>query len=56
MSNQLASRALRDLREQISREDDHDNLRELVTNINLLLNLIEEQVAKLEGGQPTKHH
>jgi len=37
------------LREQIARENDPENLRELVMNINVLLNMIEDQVAKLKG-------
>jgi hypothetical protein len=56
MPYEFGSRALRDLREQIAREDDPENLRELVMNINVVLNLIEEQVAKLEGRQPPKHY
>jgi hypothetical protein len=52
--------------EQIVREDDPENLRQLVMNINVLLNptsavlcsvkLIEEQLAKLEGRQPPQRH
>ena len=55
MPHELGSRAIDDLREQIAREDDPENLRELVMNINVVLNFIEEQVAKLEGRQPPKH-
>ena len=42
MSNQLASGALPDLREQISREDDHDNLRDNLptTQIHVYNNVV----------------
>jgi hypothetical protein len=56
MPHDLGSRALRDLMEQIVREDDPENLRQLVMNINVLLNLIEEQLAMLEGRQPPQRH
>jgi hypothetical protein len=49
MPHELGSGALRDLREQIARETDPEKLRELVMNINALLNIIEDQVAKMEG-------
>jgi hypothetical protein len=52
MPNELGSEALHDLREQIARENDPERLRGLVININTLLNLIEDQVAKLEGQPP----
>lgn len=51
MSHELGSQALRDLRQQIAAETDSEKLRELVMDINVLLNLIEDQVAKLEGRQ-----
>jgi hypothetical protein len=51
-----AERTLRDLTEQISGESDPKRLGELVIAINLLLNLIEEQVAKLMGQQPPLRH
>jgi hypothetical protein len=56
MSHELGSGALRALREQIVKETDPEKLRELVININALLNLIEDQVAKLEGQQPPPRH
>ncbi|MCU1304487.1 MAG: hypothetical protein JWQ87_4771 [Candidatus Sulfotelmatobacter sp.] len=56
MPHELGSGALRDLREQIARESDLESLRQLVMNINALLNLIEDQVAKLEGKQPRPRH
>jgi hypothetical protein len=56
MPHELGSGALRDLREQIARESDPESLRQLVMNINALLNLIEDQVAKLEGQQPPSRH
>jgi hypothetical protein len=49
MSPELVSRALRDLRERVARESDPEELRELVIDINALLDLIEEQLTKLEG-------
>jgi hypothetical protein len=56
MSHELGSAALRDLREQISRENDPERLRELVLNINMLLNMIEDRVARLEGRQIPRSH
>ena len=56
MSHELGSVALRDLREQIAREADPEGLRELVLNINVLLNMIEDQVANLERRQFTGSH
>jgi hypothetical protein len=56
MSHELGSAALRDLREQIARENDPERLRELVLNINVLLNMIEDQVAHLEGRQFPRSH
>ena len=56
MSHELGTRTLRDLREQITRESDPEKRRELLIEINLLLSIIEEQVAKLEGRQPPQHH
>jgi hypothetical protein len=56
MSYELGSGALRDLREQIARESDPERLRGLLMNINALLNMIEDQVAKREGRQlPPRH-
>jgi hypothetical protein len=56
MTHELGSRALHDLREQIAKENDPEKLRELVIAINVLLNMIEEQVAKIEGQQPPPRH
>ena len=56
MSHELGSAALRDLREQIARQSDPEGLRELVLNINVLLNLIEDQVANLERRQFPRNH
>jgi hypothetical protein len=56
MSHELGSAALRDLREQIARENDPERLRELVLNINVLLNMIEDQVARLEGRKFPRSH
>ncbi len=56
MPHELGSEALRDLREQIVKESDPEKLRELVINIDVLLNLIEDQVAKLEGKQSPPRH
>lgn len=46
------SKALRDLKDLIARERDPHNLRELVAEINTLLDMIEMQVARLEGQTP----
>ena len=43
------SKPLRDLREQVTNEGDPEKLRQLVIEIDGLLNLIEEQMARLEG-------
>jgi hypothetical protein len=56
MPNELGSEVLRELREQIAREHDPERLRELVIDINALLTLIEDQVAKLEGRRPPSSH
>jgi hypothetical protein len=56
MPGELGSEALRELREQIARESNPERLRGLVININALLNLIEDQVAKLEGRLPPSRH
>ena len=42
MPHELGTRALRDLREQITRESDPEKLRELLIEINLLLSIIEQ--------------
>lgn len=52
----LAERTVRDLTEQIRGESDPKKLGELVIAINLLLNVIEEQVAKHTGQQPPLRH
>lgn len=46
------SKALRDLKDLIAKEQDPHNLRELVAEINTLLDMIEMQVARLEGQDP----
>jgi hypothetical protein len=56
MSHELGSAALRDLREQIARENDPERLSELVLNINMLLNMIEDQVVHLEDRQLPRSH
>jgi hypothetical protein len=44
------------LRELAAKEQDTAKLRELVVEINCLLNVIEIQLAKVEGGgKPTSH-
>jgi hypothetical protein len=45
----VTSRLLRELTERIAREHDLEKLRELVVEINRLLDAIEEQIATLEG-------
>jgi hypothetical protein len=50
------SGALRELRELAAKEQDPAKLRELVVEINCLLDVIEIQLAKVEGGgKPTPH-
>jgi hypothetical protein len=47
---------LRELRELAAKEQDAAKLGELVVEINCLLNVIEIQLAKVEGGgKPTSH-
>jgi CRP/FNR family transcriptional regulator, cyclic AMP receptor protein len=50
--DEIVSRALRDLRERIAQENDAGKLRDLVIEINGLLDVIASQVTKLEGHQP----
>jgi|GraSoiStandDraft_32_1057276.scaffolds.fasta_scaffold2171367_1 hypothetical protein len=56
MSRESGSAALRDLREQIARENDPERLRERMLNIHVLLNMIEDQVANLERRQFPRSH
>jgi hypothetical protein len=50
MSNrELVPKSLHDLKELIAKEQNPHNLRELVAEINSLLDLIEIQVARIEG-------
>jgi len=50
------SGAWRKLRELAAKEQDTAKLREIVVEINCLLNVIEIQLAKVEGGgKPTSH-
>ena len=49
MAHEFGSEALRELRDQIARETNPERLRGLLININALLSLVEDQVAKLEG-------
>jgi hypothetical protein len=49
--NDAMSSALRKLREQVGSEEDSDRLRELVIEINRLLDAIEKRVAELGGGE-----
>jgi hypothetical protein len=46
------SKALHDLKGLIAKERDPQNLRELVAEINTLLDMIEMQLARLEGQDP----
>jgi hypothetical protein len=50
--SELLSKALRDLKDLIAKERDPQNLRELVAEINTLLDMIEMQVARLESPDP----
>ncbi|HTC94609.1 MAG TPA: hypothetical protein VK699_14305 [Terriglobales bacterium] len=44
----VVSKALQELREHIGQEQDPNKLRDLVIEINTLLDIIERQVAKIE--------
>jgi hypothetical protein len=48
---EVAQTALQSLKEQIETEKNPQDLRELVLQINVLLDLIEKQVEKLEEGR-----
>jgi hypothetical protein len=50
--SETLSKALHDLKGLIAKEQDPQNLRELVAEINKLLDMIEMQVARLEGQDP----
>jgi hypothetical protein len=52
----VVGRALLALREQIVKEEDPAQLRQLVLEINALLGLVETQVAKLERRDPPFLH
>jgi hypothetical protein len=47
------SKALQELREHVAQEQDPKKLRDLVIEINTLLDIIEGQVAKIETQPPT---
>jgi hypothetical protein len=49
MSHEKMSNAFRHLRERITKEKDSRRLHELLTEIDALLVLVEEQIAKIEG-------
>jgi Arc/MetJ-type ribon-helix-helix transcriptional regulator len=51
--DEIVHRALRELRERIAQENDPGKLRDLVIEINALLDIIASQVTKLEGRQPS---
>jgi len=48
----VVSKALRELREHVAQEQDPKKLRDLVIEINALLDIIERQVAKIEEAPP----
>ena len=52
----VVSKTLRELGEQVAQEQDPKKLRDLVIEINSLLDIIEEQVAKLEDPPPASPH
>ncbi len=52
VSHEVRLRALRELRKHIADENDVLRLRELLLEINGILNALEGQVAKLEGRPP----
>ena len=49
--DKLVYRAFGDLKEQIAKENDAGRLRELVIQINALLDLIDAQLARIERQQ-----
>jgi len=48
--NEVVNRAPRDLEAQIVKEKDPVNLRDLVIEINALLDMVEAQTAKIDTG------
>jgi hypothetical protein len=50
--DEIVSSALRELKKVIAQENDAGKLRDLVIEINSLLDIIASQVTKLEGHQP----
>ncbi len=53
--NESMSRAVQTLSQLVSGEDDTEQLRDLVLEINALLNDIERQKDRLEGRDPQSH-
>lgn len=51
--DEVVFKALRELREHVAQEQDPKKLRDLVVEINTLLDIIEGQVAKIETQPPT---
>jgi hypothetical protein len=56
LDDRVVRRALRDLTEQIGQVEDPARLRELVVEINRLLDTIESQASKLGSGRPPFRH
>ena len=48
--NKIMSRALGELIEQATKEEDPDNLRQLILGLNSVLEVIEKRIAELEPG------
>jgi hypothetical protein len=53
--NDAMSRAVRELTDLVTEEQDIEQLRELVLAINALLSVIAKQREKLEGDRPLTH-
>lgn len=53
--NEPMSRAVQTLSQLVSEEHDTEQLRDLVLEMNALLNDIERQLARLEGRDPRSH-
>ena len=51
MSNDVVSKALGELKECAAKEADIEKLRQLVVEINNLLDIVEGRLAELEGGR-----
>ena len=56
LDDEVVSKSLRELAREIAEADDPAKLRQLVVEINKLLDAIEDQAARLEGRNPPLRH